>query len=253
MPQLYTKTLGTGPDLVLLHGWGMDSMIWRPVLPVLTKNYRVTCIDLPGYGLSPEVDGSIERVIDSLLSVAPTRACWVGWSLGGMLAILVANKCPERVSALLIVATNLCFTRSASWPTAMPKESLLSLAKALEHDPSAALRRFIALQFLGVSIDKKLIKQLQAEVCAGEVSLNTLRHGLGLLSQLDLRDVFKTLQSPVQAVFGRFDKLVPVEAAAAIKALNSAVRISIFTQAGHAPFISHPCRFIEQVNLIARR
>ena len=117
----------------------------------------------------------------------------------------------------------------------------------------AVLKRFIALQFIGVSVEKKIIKQLQDDVIARQVSSDTLRQGFELLRQLDLRDAFKTLESPVQALFGRLDKLVPVQAAVAIQALNPAAQVSIFMRAGHAPFISHPYQFIEQVDSFVRQ
>jgi pimeloyl-[acyl-carrier protein] methyl ester esterase len=247
MPQLYTETLGTGPNLVLLHGWGMNSTIWQPVIQALAQRYRVTCIDLPGHGRSPEMPWPSEQVTDLLLAVTPSRACWMGWSLGGMLATLFAAQYPERVSALITVASNLRFTQSDNWPNAMPEDQLLSFARTLEHDAPGVLKRFIALQFLGVSVDKTVIKHLQQEVAAQPASLKMLQQGFNLLRELDLRHAFSTLQLPVLALFGRLDRLVPVQAEAAIKQHSPAVQTHIFAQAGHAPFISHPSQFIEQV------
>jgi len=247
MPQLYTKTLGSGPDLVLLHGWGMNATVWQPVMQALAQRYRVTCIDLPGHGRSPEMPWPSEQVADLLLAVAPSRACWMGWSLGGMLATLFTAQYPERVSALITVASNLRFTQSENWPSAMPEDQLLSFARALEHDRPGVLKRFIALQFLGVSVDKTIIKHLQQEIAARPASLSTLRQGFDLLRELDLRYSFSTLQLPVLALFGRLDKLVPIQAEGAIKQQSPAVQTHTFAQAGHAPFMSHPSQFIEQV------
>lgn len=252
MPQLYTETLGTGPDLVLLHGWGMNSMIWQPVLPALARHYRITCIDLPGHGRSPEMAWPLERVVDLLLAAAPMRASWVGWSLGGMLATMMAAQYPERVSALVTVASNLRFTQSADWPSAMSEDLLLNFAQELECNPPAVLKRFIALQFLGVSLDKEVVKRLQREVAARPASVNALRQGFDLLRQLDLRSSFATIQSPILALFGRLDRLVPMQAASAIKVFNPAAQVHIFERAGHAPFVSHPSQFIEQVDSFVR-
>ncbi len=41
------------PDLVLLHGWGLHSVVWDPVVPALLQHFQVTVIDLPGMGRSP--------------------------------------------------------------------------------------------------------------------------------------------------------------------------------------------------------
>ena len=49
---LYSQTTGNGPDVVLLHGWGMNSDIWEDVIEELAGSYRITVVDLPGHGRS---------------------------------------------------------------------------------------------------------------------------------------------------------------------------------------------------------
>jgi pimeloyl-[acyl-carrier protein] methyl ester esterase len=252
MPQLYTETLGAGRDLVLLHGWGMNSNVWQTILQPLASQYRVTRIDLPGHGHSPEMAWSLEQSIDLLLAAAPPQASWLGWSLGGMLATAIAIHYPERVDALLTVATNPRFTQADHWPHAMPEEQLMSFAQALEQDAAAVLKRFIALQFLGTAMGKQEIRQLQHEVALLPASVEALRQGFELLRLLDLRESFASINLPMLGLFGRLDKLVPVQAEAAIRALNPAMQTHVFVQAGHAPFISHPTQFLEQVTSFVR-
>ena len=52
MNPLYSHTLGSGPDVVLLHGWGMHSGVWEDVVEALLDHHRVTVLDLPGHGYS---------------------------------------------------------------------------------------------------------------------------------------------------------------------------------------------------------
>ncbi len=67
-------------SLVLLHGWGVNSLIWNRVLPNLEKHFELTLIDLPGYGNDVDYVGSytLETIVDEVLSRAPERANWVG-------------------------------------------------------------------------------------------------------------------------------------------------------------------------------
>src|SRR5512144_1225459 len=71
--ELYIRTLGRGTDLVLVHGWGMHSGIWEDVIEALMDDYRVTYLDLPGYGYSRFAGGeySLDSLSRTLVAVAP--------------------------------------------------------------------------------------------------------------------------------------------------------------------------------------
>ena len=100
--RLHFTRSGTGDDLLLLHGWGMNSAIWGGFLDALRSRFRVTLVELPGHGESgfdPECS-SLQGWADAVLAVAPQRALWVGWSLGAQLAIQAALSVPERVTGL---------------------------------------------------------------------------------------------------------------------------------------------------------
>ena len=45
--RLYSETMGSGPDLVLLHGWGMNVAVWSSIKPRLAERYRLTLVELP--------------------------------------------------------------------------------------------------------------------------------------------------------------------------------------------------------------
>ncbi len=65
-------TAGKGPLLVLLHGWGLNSRVWDPVLPQLGRRFTTVCLDLPGHGASPwppgfhDIDSLADPIIASL-------------------------------------------------------------------------------------------------------------------------------------------------------------------------------------------
>lgn len=101
---------GRGPSLVLIHGLGSSATAWTELAPLLARRRRVLVPDLPGHGRSaplPEVRG-IESYADhvALLAerVAMLPAAVVGHSLGGVVALRVALRRPDGVSALALVA-----------------------------------------------------------------------------------------------------------------------------------------------------
>ncbi len=111
--KLSTETIGAGPDLVLLHGWGMNAAVWSPLVESLKQRFRVTLIEMPGHGGSdyaPEMQ-RFEDWVDSCLEAAPESAIWIGWSLGGLLAQRAAMKAPGRVNRLAVVTSTPRFVK----------------------------------------------------------------------------------------------------------------------------------------------
>jgi pimeloyl-ACP methyl ester carboxylesterase len=52
---LHVESTGSGPPLIVLHGWAMHSGLWVPALPKLASRFRVHLVDLPGHGRSPPI------------------------------------------------------------------------------------------------------------------------------------------------------------------------------------------------------
>lgn len=101
----------TGPPIVLLHGWGVSSYLWRHNLRALADaGHRAVAIDLPGHGLSdaPETPGAytLERfthhVTAALDALAMPSAVVAAQSMAGKVAVRLALEVPERVRALVL-------------------------------------------------------------------------------------------------------------------------------------------------------
>ena len=248
MKQLHCETRGAGPDLVLLHGWGMGAQVWAPVLPELTARYRVTRVDLPGHGDSPVLAGDdLSLWLEALLAVAPKGAVWIGWSLGGMLALAAAEACPDSISGVVSVASNLRFISTRDWPDAISPETFQDVVDGIAADPVKTLQRFIALQFLGVREAAAVPHHLRAQVAAARPSSAGLLAGLDMLRTIDNRSRVRNVKVPVQMLFGQKDKLVPPAVISAIQMLNPAVDIRSIAGAGHAPFLTHTEVFLNTV------
>lgn len=247
MIQLYTEQRGNPakPALVMLHGWGMNSSIWQSVLPALEDHFSITLIDLPGLGQSPALDiFTFDAAVDALLAAAPERAHWLGWSLGGQLAVAAAAKAPERVSALVMVASNPCFVARDDWASAMDTETYQGFKGALAVNPAKTLTRFIMLQTQGAEAGRETLKLLKQLVKDDQPS--ALEPALTLL-ETDARNALVELNMPVLLQFGDKDLLVPAAAADGCAQLNPAAKTSVFVGAGHLPFISHGEQWCDEV------
>ncbi len=246
--KLYTESLPKpgAPALVLLHGWGMSSDIWQPLLPELSRHYSLTLIDLPGLGRSPALTEplTLSSVVDALLSAAPDKASWLGWSLGGQLALACAAQAPARIERLITVASSPCFVARDDWHCAMDETVFSGFETALQDQPDKTLTRFMMLQTQGAEAGKETLKQLrelQKSLSHAQL-LNTLQ-----LLRLDCREQLAQLSMPVLQIFGERDQLVPQAAAQACAALTGRFA-QLYSGAGHLPFLSHPDLFFADLN-----
>ncbi|MGH7751645.1 MAG: alpha/beta fold hydrolase, partial [Gemmatimonadales bacterium] len=101
---------GTGPTVVLVHGAGDYAGAWALVAPQLARRYRVLIPDLPGHGESEPASGPLKlgQVLNGLEALLEQRGgtepvILVGNSLGGWVALLYAQRHPDRVNRVVSV------------------------------------------------------------------------------------------------------------------------------------------------------
>ena len=242
--KLGCRTIGEGPDLVLLHGWGMNAAVWSPWLPKLARHYRVTAIDLPGHGASGygSFPGAADDWVAACLETAPGEAEWIGWSLGGQLALAAALREPARVRRLVLIAGSPRFVQADDWPHAVAAEVLRQFAGALKRDHGQTLARFLALQVRGDDEGRRALRLLRQEITQRpQPRPDALERGLELLLTLDLRARVMELQMPSLWLLGERDTLAPPALAADLRALAiPQATVRVLKGCAHAPFISHP-------------
>ncbi|WP_214454435.1 pimeloyl-ACP methyl ester esterase BioH [Aeromonas dhakensis] len=242
------ERFGQGPDLVLLHGWGMNGAVWHGIVPALAARYRVHLVDLPGFGNSPLAGGmeySLPWLAEQVATILPEQCHLLGWSLGGLVASQLALNHPERLHSLITVASSPCFMARDEWPGIAPKV-LTGFNQMLAGDFKQTIERFLAIQAMGSEHARDDIRQLRhwlAERPAPQLA--ALEAGLGLLADVDLRDELAQLNLPWLRVYGRLDSLVPKASIPLLDERYPASRSVVLEKASHAPFISHPQQFIE--------
>jgi pimeloyl-[acyl-carrier protein] methyl ester esterase len=237
---MYLETHGSGPDLILIHGWAMHGGIFAPLTRRLAERYRVHLVDLPGHGLSAQRDAAFAaRECALQLADALPRALWVGWSLGGLVALHAASERAEQVRGLVAIAANPRFVLAEDWPHGVAHAVFAQFAAGLRGDWRRTIERFLALEAHGSDHAQAELRELKAHVFArGEPALAVLEQGLDALDRSDLRFDVAALRMPSLWIAGRRDRLVPP---AAIRwAADTAPRGQhLELNAGHAPFLSH--------------
>lgn len=246
---LHVEVSGQGPDLALLHGWGMHGGIWDSVRADLAEHFRVHAVDLPGYGASPacrpyDLEQLTQRVARSL----PPQVGVIGWSLGGLVAQRLAMRQPRQVTKLMLVGTSPCFVQRADWHCGIEAEVLRAFAHELEHDYAATLLRFLSLQVRNGESVRAVLKTLRVALFArGVPDARVLQAGLDVLLDTDLRATGNGFPMPVSIVHGERDMLAPAAAARWLADRLPGARLSMIPGCAHAPFLSHPEIFLNAV------
>ncbi len=246
MSGLHVHSTGHGPDLVLLHGWGMHGGVFAELEPRLAAHFRVHRVDLPGHGRSPlsgpfELPALAGQVVAALGGRIAGPALWAGWSLGGMLALQVAAARPDVVDRLVLVASAPRFSRADDWPAGMEPDTLADFGNRLAEDHAGILQRFLALQTFGEPDARSTLRTLRAALDAAPApDPAALAAGLRILQAADLRDAWQAVTVPVLLIGGERDRLVHPDALAAAVDLRPQTRWQRIPDAGHAPFVSHP-------------
>jgi len=222
----------------------MNAAVWEGLPASLTDGRRQWRIELPGHGASPSEPHHDSRAAwaDACLGQVPERAVWIGWSLGGLIALEVALKAPERFRVLILLTATPRFVRVPDWPAATDADVLARFHDGLLADPTGTLERFLALQVMGSEAARDNLRTLRRELAhRPEPVPAALALGLDLLRDTDLRGRIGALACPTLWLFGRRDTLVPAATGEGIaRLLPQARRRRVIAGAAHAPFLSHP-------------
>ena len=238
---------------VFVHGWAMNSAVWDNVLGQLPSWLQVSLLDLPGHGsMAGTGFTSLDDLAQVLAASGNRPALWVGWSMGALAVMRLAELYPQRVAAALLVAANPCFVTRPGWETAVDAAVFEQFASDLARQQEKTLRRFLALQVKGVDDALSLVRQLQASLKArGNASMAALDSGLAVLLHSDLRASLKTVDAPLHWLLGGRDALVPAALAPVLEKDYGQKHVRVQADAGHAPFLSHPQAFVQQLLSIA--
>lgn len=247
MSDIWWQTKGEGDaHLVLLHGWGLNAQVWDCITAELSPHFTLHLVDLPGYGRSRGFGAqTLAQMAQCVLAQAPEKAIWLGWSLGGLVASQIALQAPERVSALVTVASSPCFSAREAWPGIKP-EVLAGFQHQLSEDFQRTVERFLALQTMGSDTARQDARLLKSAVLSLDMpSTEVLNGGLEILKTVDLREALQNLSLPFLRLYGHLDGLVPRKIVPLLDEMWPASESIIFPKAAHAPFVSHPQAFCD--------
>jgi pimeloyl-[acyl-carrier protein] methyl ester esterase len=236
---VHIETAGAGPDLVMIHGWAMHAGIFAPLTRLLAPRFRLHLVDLPGHGFSRDDSGSLDPAeCARRIAAATPRAIWLGWSLGGLVAMRAALDAPAQVRALVPIASSPRFVVGDAWSFGIAPTVLAEFGAGLARDYRATIERFLALEAMGSDHARAELRELRSHAFErGQPAVSALENGMRVLEGADLRDGIARIAMPSLWIAGRRDRLVDPSAMR-----WSAERCNgrfVACDSGHAPFLAH--------------
>jgi len=241
---------GTGENVVLLHGLGATKASFLPTVAALAEHFRVTAIDLPGFGDSVMPVGAaydppfFSDAVEALLDACEIeRAHLVGNSMGGRVALEVGFDHPERVGRLALLAPSLAWLRERPWAPLL--KALRPELGLLQPAPRPIVEGIVRSLVPGardgwsaVGVDEFLRGYLSPR---GRAAFYAAARNIYLEEPDRFWSRLKELQGDALFVWGREDRLVPIGFARHVReALPAAEHLEL--DCGHVPQLEAPRR-----------
>jgi proline iminopeptidase len=258
---LFTRSVGDGSDVIALHGGpGAHHDYLLPQFDRLARGRRLRYYDQRGGGRSPVSRTTPVGWREQVGDLAALTAHWgiapatlLGYSWGGLLALLCAVQHPEQVARLALVCPapsnagdrsrfEARFAERARAPAIVREREVLQASGLRERDPEGYRRRAFELSVAPYFHDFANVRDLTPFRLTGRTQDEVWRS----LGQYDLRPALDRLAIPTRVFAGRHDP-IPLDTAQ-----DTAQRLHadlvVFEHSGHCPYVEETERFVTELD-----
>jgi 2-hydroxymuconate-semialdehyde hydrolase len=246
---------GEGEPVLLIHGSGPGVSAWanwRLVFPILSKQYKLYAPDVVGFGYTerPEninysVDVWVNHMISFIETINLEKISIIGNSMGGALALHIANRRPDLVKKLILMGSvgiefPITEELDAVWGYTPSLENMRKLISMFSFDQSAASNDDLVKMRYQASIEEGFQEAFSAMFPAPRQ-----RHVDALaLTEEQLRKI----EVPVLLIHGREDRIIPLEKTSwKLAQLIPKAELHVFSECGHWTQIEKTQPFVSQV------
>ncbi|MCB0357439.1 MAG: alpha/beta hydrolase [Bdellovibrionales bacterium] len=235
--QIFYRQIGKGPDVMFVHGIGASQYIWKDVVEILRENFRLTLIDLPGFGRSSKIkdisynlDSQTQYLVKIVQNLNLKSTNLVGSSMGGALALWTAKTHPELIDKVVAIGPA---TNPKLVPFAVYK--FPQIAYLLQFFVN---RLYVYLSLHKIFSNKSLITSHRIALSLknqfnNSSSVYTFLKSVELLDDKRLPGELSQLQRPTLLLAGQKDQMVPVEYVKELQKIIPHSQLFIHPDAGH--------------------
>jgi len=244
----------TGPPVVLIHGYTDNARDWVPMLPYLSKRFRLILVDLRGHGKSSKPECCYTRLdfaydIKLLLdALSIRRADVVGHSLGSIIAQTFAEYWPERTARVVLISST---GGRPPGSTAPPQFDFAADIRKLKEpiDPNSPF--MIAWWDSPTPVDPDFIRRERLDSAAIPLAvwLAVLDEALpGATAYADLQSTLPRLKAPTLLIWGSKDPIMEEPVRKTLRDALPRAEVKIFAGLGHNPFWEDPRAVAQVIN-----
>lgn len=258
---LWYEERGSGPAIVLIHGWCMSSAVWQFQLESLSRSFRVIAPDLRGHGRSAPssygsgIDAYVADIAELYQQLGLGDTLLVGWSLGAQIALQSFALLREKVGGLGLISGTPCFTAKADFPCALGAIEADGMAVKLRRNTARALEGFVGRMFAAEELDNPAlsaqINDLLAAIPVPETSVAL--QGLQALVEADMRSILPCIDVPVLVINGDRDVICLPGASDYMAQIIVNCQHVVMPGGGHAPFLARSRAFDDALTDFRRR
>lgn len=238
--------LGSGPPLLLVHGFLMSRHLWMYQIAELRDRYRIIAPDLRGHGESDRPAGSYAPdqhaadLVELLEALNLAGVAVAGWSMGGQVVAALYQRARERIDRLAIINGTVCMLADDEYPYGRTPEAHARNIAALKEDYPGLVRSFVQ------SIFSRDVGQAMldfVEQIAFRVPLWVALDQWEAMGRTDLRDVLPEIAGPCLLLHGTEDLRISPRVAEWMAERVKQPRLVLLDDIGHTPFIEDPATF----------
>jgi pimeloyl-ACP methyl ester carboxylesterase len=213
--------------LVLLPGMMCDARLWAPLMGGLGRRTVI-------HGALTEAD-TVAALAEAVLEAAPPRFALAGLSMGGIVAMEIVARAPERVERLALLDTN---PRAEAAEVAARRGPQVARARA--GDLRAVMRDEMKPHYLAEGPRRREVLDLCMEMAMGLGAEVFARQSAALAGRADRREALRAYGGPALVLTGAEDRLCPRERHETMHALLPRSRLVVIEGAGHLPVLERP-------------
>jgi pimeloyl-ACP methyl ester carboxylesterase len=231
MIPIYYEEHGEGQALVFLHGFCESHEIWEKLIPDLSNHFRVITLDLPGFGKSqlPKTSFTIKEVGQAVIELIEllgiTKCVVVGHSLGGYIALALAEEKTDLVKGLCLFHST---AQGDSEEKKLNRNKVMAFVN--QHGVQPFTETFVPGLFF--KKDHENIEKVY-KIAAQTSKKSLLAYSMAMRDRPDMTNFLKSFLSPVLFIGGEKDSIIPISTLQNQVKLMPTGKLIIMMETGH--------------------